>query len=340
MTQMAERSQSFSPTFPEAVFEAAADFAIVDVVQSEARDVSNLGTVTDERVFFDDGSSYRHRLFLPYAPKPNAPIVTDTTAWCTSINGFNSNVATMLMGEGISVDLVAPQDVGVENILHLPTVVKLDHDVLAHQKILDNDMERGVLNTSKVVLPGDSRGGQVAMGISATASHFDREVVYFDLTDPCLEHRLTKEEIKPIALVRYLGSELVNGFFTFVENLTPAEVIASFPVTPNALAQDVAVGFSLFSTGSGRYVNAIPRDAVGRVTFFVGSVLNHREEYKERFDSMPNVIVDEVEGFHLDIAKRSHTKNSVLRVGRAAWLASEGEDIRNHDLAQPLKKAA
>lgn len=334
---MAERLQSFSPTLSEALFETEQPFSVVDVVQSEAVDVSNLGSVTEETIFFDDDSSYQHLLFLPYKPKPNAPVVTKTTAWCTSIKGFNSNVATMLMSEGIAVDLVAPPHVGVEDFFRLPTAVKLDHDVAAHQKILSLDMERGIIDTSRVVLPGDSRGGQVAMGLSATATDYDREVLYFDLTDPCLEHRLSKEEIKPLPLMRYLGSELVNGFVTFVENLTPSEVITSFPVTPNALAQDVAVGFSLFSTGSGRYINAIPRDAVGRVTFFVGSVLNHREKYKERFDSMPNVIVDEIEGFHLDIAKRSHTKNSVLRVGRAAWLASEGEDIRIHDLTQPIK---
>lgn len=336
MTQMAERVPAFSPPVNEALLEADQQFSVIDVVQSPATDVSNLGSVTEETIIFDDGSRYQHLLFLPYKPKPNTPAVTNTTAWCTSIKGFNSNVATMLMGEGIAVDLVAPPNVGVGHLLHLASAVKLDHDVAAHQKILDFDMERGIIDTSRVVLPGDSRGGQVAMGISATAKDYDREVIYFDLTDPCLEHRLSKEEIKPIPLIKYLGSELVNGLFTFVENLTPSEVITSFPVTPNALAQDVAVGYSLFSTGSGRYVNAIPRDAVGRVTFFVGSVLNHREKYKQRFDAMPNVIVDEIEGFHLDIAKRAHTKNSVLRVGRAAWLASEGEDLRTHDLSQPI----
>lgn len=338
MTQMAERLYVVPHPEPEVVSRVVPDIEVTDI--QTLRDTEcKFGTVHEQVVFFSDDSARQRRLYTPLVPLANAPLVTIDTAWFMRLEGHNDATANTLMSEGLTVDMLGPEMLGITDITHIPTAISVDADIAAHVALNDHEHAAGIVDASHTIGTGSSRGAIEQLGYASLMSgRDDRQVEYLELVDVVLHNTLGHDHLSAAEMVAYLAQEAVHGVLTIAQNISPKELMHSVTSTPLELLQAAAVWYSLVDCESGRFAANLPADTVAHITLFAQSRLNHRALWHQAFDKYENVtVVDHNNEYHLSMLKRKYVDASVKRVINASLLVSQGENIANFDLNMSLK---
>lgn len=245
---------------------------------------------------------YRYSVLAGTPHKQESDVLmAATTAWGTSTEGHNEHTARALMRAGNHVIVV-----GAEGSFHgdsQPTgPITLADSAAATLAItrkagLNND----VLAKERYII-GESRGGMVGLGIVALASDFDQDVIFADLTAPCLPRKVTFEEV----------GELSGQIFTEPRELfklggrIALRTLWHYPSTldPNfgSLKHQAMIGFALFSGEAGELGKKTDPGTFMHITTFEKDFASMEDEWREIFKYHPRTAVRPLRGGHLTLA--------------------------------------
>ena len=163
-------------------------------------------------------------------------------------------------------------------------------------------MHPNVVNKTKRVLIGESRGAMVGMGILALDELFGQEIIFADLTAPCFPRRPGALDL--LRLSGHLISEPQS-----MKNLLPKFALKQIIHLPSTIdvnfiakTHEAAIGVSLFSGEAGDLARLINQQKIIHITLFDNDYASMREEWKNIFSDFPNVRITLLPGSHLSLA--------------------------------------
>lgn len=290
--------------------------------------VRHVGTVATHNIVMSDASAYDFRVFEPHNPVTDIP-VSFTPAWFTSIDfGHNYDAAKLLLARGIPSIVVSQQRVGYKDLLHLNGITQIPRDIHVQHQILDLVHTETGTETDQVIMMGFSRGSMVGFGVHALAASYDRTIPYFDYRDPCLAHVLTDGERDPRTIAAYVIKEGVHSIKNVASEVRPRQLLKVIRTMIADLPSNVAAGYSIFSVAAGEFAKHLPPDAIGHVSFYEDSELNHRAEWHDILEAYPHVSDDDENGMHLDGMHPDQWIPAVGRVSLASSMLANSEDLR------------
>jgi hypothetical protein len=219
----------------------------------------------------------RHNLlFGKSSSNPLGMLIVKDTAWITQVEGFNHDVALMLMGKGFDVLIKGPER---------GTSLELAQNAHHTHKILDKVEEIGISKTSNVGLEGYSRGSMIGFGTIGRARLHDRKIVYANLTDACVARSIEYTLAELLESTKGAPAELLTIAHELgVIALHPTKLWhyrKTFDATVDGMMQIVRTGLPLFTGESGILAGQMPKDTQATAAFFRNSLANHRRLYKE-----------------------------------------------------------
>ncbi len=265
------------------------------------------GTIYTDVVTMTDGHSYPVVMGLPRERQIDLPVVF-TTAWFTSTHGHNRHTLMRFMEQGIPAILIGSE--GTHRHNRLPRLrscantlgtIALSRSAHAMHAILDEVPASRGIDTTQVMLLGESRGAMVGMGFLAYAARYRRGVTYADLTAPCFPKKLELSDLpdmtrqvieEPRQALRYLGAFSVGRLLYYP---------STFDLHPQALAHHVATAPALFSGEAGDMARLIPHHQRLHITTFLGDFASMPHVWDEIFADYPHFVHTSQEGAHLSI---------------------------------------
>ena len=311
----------------EATITNEGPFNIDDIQPGREFDVPGSGHFYSETVRFSDGVTYQKRLGVPGTLDTYQTPVVFTSPWFTGIDGFNTEIAKRLTARGIPVLIIGAPTMPTEQFSGIEEEGVLNHDVAAEQQILDFEEGAAGISFRKVICYGYSRGGMEGYGLVATAAANNRQIAYFDFVDPCLEHAPGETERNIGDLVRYFGKEALSAGVIVGRNKHPIRMLRSFEIGPRSVRQHANIGRALFRGEAGKLAVSVPEDAVGLITLFNSSRLNHAADWKRVYAHHPYVSFKDKPGLHATGIEFVLSRTSIDRIELAAQLADNSDTV-------------
>ncbi|MDB5169640.1 MAG: hypothetical protein JWN82_36 [Candidatus Saccharibacteria bacterium] len=246
--------------------------------------------------------------------------------WCTTLDGTYDMIDEEHARRGSSgVRVSSRQTDIVSATLNLADALVGDNDMLAydsyaHHVILDDIDELEVAAPKEIIETGDSKAAITNFAVQAYAPRFRREVVYSDITDPCLEHGVRPRMLRPKELkevMHYFGVKEPKNLVAATAEYSNAEKLRmarTVSLWPGFLIHQVATGFALFAGKGGGFVDHIPNSSRTAVGFFNGSPYNHGQDWERRLAPFTGVYTYWQDGTHLSILERNVQGGTIDRV--------------------------
>lgn len=295
----------FATTFlnPEglACGESADKLQVIELPKHASTELRNDYSITTRRYQLDDGSRYDAQIFHPNAPRYDIG-ATYTTPWCTDLKGFNSMVGNALAEAGIVSVAVSPERLTGKQLFQRFGKLALLHDVHAQHAILDHIDTEDRFKRGVTINTGYSRGAMVGFGFNAYSDKYDRDVVYSDYIDPCLEHAVRLRDVSWQRVPTYVGRELVafgKGLHSYKARDILGMTLSAAQPSACFWLQQVAVGKTLFSGETGNFVASLHPDTTAHITLYVKSRFNHAPDYARQLSRYPNISSSIENGYHL-----------------------------------------
>lgn len=269
------------------------------------------GTVFTDGVVMDDGFSYATVVGIPHDAATDL-VIGLTSAWWTSSRGHNRRTVEHFMRLGIPTVFV-----GAEGS-YRPSKAELPHEIdAAEHKIslarsahnthvafdaVSNQGLNRVVDTSNMILLGESRGAMVGKGILWLADQHERNIVYGDLTAPCFPEKFELHTIKDLLKQAY-GERAALA--TLASTLTFKRLIhypATIDLHPESVCANLATWWPLFSGDAGIMGRNVPAMQALHVTTFKDDLVSMPNVWREIYANHPLVRIKEIDGAHLTIA--------------------------------------
>ena len=306
---------------------------LVDRIKAvEQHTIKDLCTIQKDRFIFSDNSQYDGILIEPDIRKYDIGH-TLTTPWLTRTSGLNVYVGKIAAQEGIGTFEFSNEIAGVltaaQNVGH----VTLLHDAYV-QHLAINEIEKdGRFTENNWINSGYSRGSMVGFGFNALAALFQREVVYSEFVDPCLEHKPNISQLNPAVLGNYLANELTEMIKCASHyGLKDAwHLMKTLPLSPSEMIQHFATMFALFSGEAGQLADMMPVDSSIYLKLYTGSIFNQADSWSNKFtDNFIKTKVTHELGYHSSGINPEVIKSSMARIAIIEELFLDGatkEDI-------------
>ncbi len=287
------------------------------VTYGEGKQQSDYGVTYIDRVEMNDeaGTSYDVMRSMSDNPLSDVWIVKDT-AWGTQVNGLNTDVARKLMQIGFNVLVKGPE---------IHSSIPLSQSAYNTHVILDMYESLGYLNAKEFAGEGYSRGSMLLFGTNAYADHFDRKVLYSNMTDPCVALPVRVKNMdsatakKAIALpmdIGMLGIAVAKGL---VHPTRGKHMMKSVDLSLDGAKQFYRTGKPLMNGEAGMMATNTPKDMQATIAFFRRCQANDEPVYREILgDSRPGVRFVSPEGGHGGGIDKRIIGNIAVRFGRLA----------------------
>lgn len=315
------------------------------------------GAYRRELLYFSDGTRREALLAEPNPELYGAgeistmPLV-GTMPWLFSVRGDKllENFVTPAVEAGYPVLLLSHEGEG--EATHRPTKpsdLLRPGNVLAGIRFartahhihaaLDSYASNANFDSSNVIGVMDSVGAVTTYAVVAQApDHDGRQVVYFDIFDPChlgelgiiegaevAVRAIIEEGVETVsALLHEARSALsTRGGKRFLEAL-----LHTVNLHPASLAGEAAYIPALLSREPDDLLRAMPRDTRGTVTHMQGASLSRASQQSELFDMFPNVRRLWLPGSHNSVARQTVQNERQIRLERL----KEEVERANHKL--------
>lgn len=168
------------------------------------------------------------------------------------------------------------------------------------------------VDTKKILLEGDSNGGNTGTGELAYSEAFKREVVGFFLEDPCLANKIGAPLLRKLLLhPEYLGREAFclgkQGVRTIrEEDFSARELIRTASTSPSHILANLMLTRAL-AWGELKHLAAhVPDDQTGVFYFFKHSIANEKSPFGRIIrgsagNARPGINIEQHRGVHLSI---------------------------------------
>ncbi len=253
------------------------------------------GTVDTSKVVMTDGSVYIVETGHPRDPKTDI-IVTTTTPWMTGQNGLNKRRVLALMNAGFPVSFVS-SELQVEGS---PNLAKSAHNQL---KIAELTAEEEEFDRDLLIIDGISRAAMIGFGIHAMSRDNGKEIIYSDLTAPCLPEGLNilkdganfaKIPFSELSTLRHLGNLPLKHLLRYPRTFSshPVDILRHLQATP-----------TLTSGLAGDFARHMPSDTRSTTVAFKGDILSQGERWERILLPYENIdFIDQFRGAHFHCA--------------------------------------
>jgi hypothetical protein len=301
-------------------YESYADERHIDFGTPKQQD--EYGTTYIDRWTMDDefGTQYNVMRCLAAEPKTDVWVVKDT-AWSTQVTGLNTDVARKLMGLGFNVLIKGPE---------IGSSIPLSNSAFNTHQILDGLERRGDISASRIAVEGYSRGSMIGFGTNAYAESFDRDVLFSNLTDPCVALPVkvapfdaeTAKKAATLPLdITMLGVAIAKGLSHPVRGRHIAQTIDP---SWDGLKQFYRTGKPLMNGEAGMMAAKTPKDMKATIAFFRRCRVNDAPTYQAILADHPKVRFVRPEGGHGGGIDSRIIGNVAVRFGRLLEQLQEG----------------
>lgn len=292
-----------------------------------------IGEMYHYDVMLEDGVDRTARVYLPndHGADDKPFMIHMDTPWFTSTKGHNNRIAEIFMQEiGAPVVVVGPEYSTTRGRLPYElarlaqtamgsTGISLSRSAEGSMAIADYLAKEHDLPRS-VVKVGESRGAMLAMGERPYAEANDLEILYYDVTDPCVARRALQRPGDLLKIARWPAKEAI-GSLAVAAALLPhgglTHKIGTVSTNPNFLvAATVGVGPALLSGEAGEFPHRVPTDAGIHIVNFKNNSMADSRLWREKFEAHQNFELVELNGPHLGLAYPSVQRHVVERIKR------------------------
>ncbi len=245
--------------------------------------------------------------------------VVKDTAWTTQPEGLNTDVARKLMGLGFNVLIKGPE---IGSSLAQSESAYNTHVILDHLTSAGN-----IEQSETIAVEGYSRGSMIGFGTNAYASLFDREVIYSNLTDPCVAIPIGLNEATLKKAV-HLPFDLALFGFDVAQILKrpnrALHLVDTVDISLAGLAQFVRTGRPLMNGEAGALAASTPQEMKATIAFFRSCGVNDFKIFRQILAGREGVEFKRPPGGHGRGVDTRIIGNIGLRFGRLGDQLEEG----------------
>lgn len=308
---------------------------IANIVNLPPQPHGELGTAYPQRIPMNDeaGTAYKVIRFEASNPQSDVWVVKDT-AWGTQPEGLNTDVARKLMSMGFNVIVKGPE---------INSSIPLSQSAWNTHAVLDAFHEKGYLDASHIAVEGYSRGSMVAFGTSAYAQRFGRNVLYLNLTDPCvalpigIDFESAKKGLTLPIDIALLGASVVQSVIRPTRN---KNLRGTVDLSREGMKQFARTGRALMSGEAGMMAARTPEDMHATIAFFRYCRVNDAKVYRRILGGRPDVRFVRPAGGHGGGLDERIIGNMAVRFGRLGGQLREGrkpEELDYLDIIHGIK---
>lgn len=291
--------------------------------------IPGIGTLRRIGIETEQGYTYDTLVGIPERPECEIPII-GTTAWTTSLRGHNEHLVRNLVRAGNYVMYVGAEGSYVSSDPPQPktaislansaaTVLNFSHhmatELRSHGHRVDPELRFGL---------GESRGGMVAVGIDALATHFGQDILFSDEVAPCLPKKLESiieiarfgEQIarEPKEIYKLLGSLTLSRLRYYPHTLD---------IRLDCLKQQAVIGGALFSGEAGALARKRPGGTLKHLTVFDQDFASMNKTWEAIYRGDPQVVISGEPGSHMTLGHLQTLKKTLARNKAAQYCANE-----------------
>jgi hypothetical protein len=297
------------------------------------------GTTYFEEWPMNDGAGTRYHILQCIADNTKSDMwVAKDTALSTQPTGINLDVAEELMSHGFNVLVKGPE---------IGTSLPQSQSAYNTHVVLDTMEQRGRMDAGHIAIEGYSRGAMLAFGTNAYAEQFGRQVVYSNLTDPCVAKLIKvfdcdgvkKGVTLPLDLLM-LGVAVAKGM---ADPRRTKHFIDTVDPSPAGAVQFYRTLKPLLSGEAGMLAASTPEDMHATIAFFRRCRVNDESIFRRVLANRPGVRFVNPEGGHGAALDKRIIGNIAVRFGRLGNQLAEGrspDELDYRDITYGLKVAA
>ena len=257
-------------------------------------------------------------------------IVTDGTAWTTTINGYAHDRATQIASQNRVNTIQVGAEHSGRNIpygldglrlgrtLHQARSISLAKTAQSEQLIISQLVQDYDLAAAQYAI-GDSRASMATPGHFPYAKLYGNKIIYMDTKAPCVPEKLTGCDIGRLA--RWLGVEALVATQVITKLATEGRLntlAGTMSANPNsALSSMLGVAPALVSGEAGRMVSWVPQGTPGHIVVYGKDGLSQADKWREIWQQHPNVYLKSVERKgHVHILESKAHQRQIGRIGR------------------------
>ena len=306
--------------------------------QIEDRHYLDNGTTIDDFSFEVTNRSeklnYSGQFFNPKDYNPEQPPVVYTTPWLTELRGFNTLVGKELAKNGLKAISLSPEHPKIGDALnHFLNIALnkekiLERDATSYSALLEYLNDQKIDDTSTIILFGYSRGSMVGIVLNSLAQINRRKIIYNEFIDLCLKDSVRSMHLSLGELAINLSQEAINGLIE-VRKL-PIEdkrhLLNTISTDPGSIIEHISTGIGLFRGETGSFLNNIPDNMTGTVTFFKSSMFNQKDRWEAGLNRFPYLHIIYQNGYHLSGINPQIIQDGIARIALFQKQFSNGID--------------
>ena len=275
----------------------------------------------------DDNNRFNVGIFEANKPRTDIKFAKGT-AWTTQVEGFNSYVALKFMKMGLSGAVIGPEK---------NTSMPLSENAHLINKVLDILDEQGLGSQNEAIVEGYSRGAMLGFGVEAYAKqHFGRDIIYSDLTDPCIARPIKTMSLRERAeYAKYLPVEVVCALRQLGRIATDPVKRKYFVDTIdnswNGAKQFINTGLPLMTGEAGFLARHVSQDANVHVGFLKSSLANQSDEFSDALAGRDGVVINRYEGAHFSGMRSDIHEQTLQRMSGLVFQLSMGVEPKDID---------
>lgn len=294
-----------------------------------------IGTTFTQDIITSDGIDRQTRLHLPtdeYRNPDFAFMLQMDTAWLTSIDGHNDNTAATLAKQ-LGVPIL---EIGAEHStrrlafplegLRLAKTAKQSYGISqaktaqSSQLITADFIERYTLPNT-IVKIGESRGAMVTPAQYPYAKYYGNQIVYSDITAPCVPDQLFTHSSDLLRLGQFPGSEVAGFAIVALEaakKRASREVAGTITANPNFWVSSIGgIGPALMSGEAGRFTKWVPHnqhEGNMHIVTFRNDAVSRPNTWKSLYAPHQGVAIITLRGSHVTLAHAETLRHIVDRL--------------------------
>lgn len=284
-----------------------------------------------------DGIDRTARLYLPRDSRAQADeVIHADTAWTTTIKGHNDYAASTFVGSTGRPMIFVGAEHGTNKTTHLKEfgrigetferskTISLAKSAQSSQLITAAIRDRFGLS-NQLVKTGESRGAMLAPGHYPYAQHYGNEILYSDITAPCIPERMFEDKHDVMRLLQWPSAEAIGMLAlgaALIKTRALKRQMGTVTLNPNFMVSNfVGVGPALFSGEGGNFTRWLPKDAPLYVSTFKNDMVSRPDVWKKLYANHDNVYIrTHPSGTHMTLANDEVLASKARRINEALAL--------------------
>lgn len=265
-----------------------------------------------------------------YIPAPDIDqqhpfMVHMDTAWFTGVEGHNDDVAKRFMKEiGAPVVLVGPEYSGKKDSIMQLGATALGSLKVSQARLAQESMAIGAALADQyglatnVVKVGESRGAMLAQAQWPYAKMHGLDIVYMDITDPCLAKRILGSPQEVLSLARWPvneGLSLANIGSKLVKDGSALRKLGTVSLNPHNLTGALlGTGRALFSGEAGGFPALVPHTVGVHMVSLKHNTMADHELWRQLYSNHPAFNQVVLRDAHLGLVDPSIPRHIIERI--------------------------